>query len=468
MTAMQDTPAVPDDAHERTPWAPRYRAVLLGMLTLVSAGAFEGMAVATAMPVVVDALGGLELYATAFAAPVAGGVLGMVVSGSLTDRRGPAPATLVGAALFALGLVVAGTAPSMGVVVAGRGVQGVGTGMFSVALYVVVARTFPERLQARVLAAFAAAWVVPAIVGPALAGVVATTLGWRWVFLAVPVLCVVAVVALRPALRGLGRPGAPADGAPRGLVPTGLAAALGALALHVGGQRLEAGVAPGPAAVVVVGLTLLGVAAPRLLPRGTWRAARGLPTVVLVRGLLACAFFGAEVYVPLLLQGERGMHPAHAGLALTFAALTWSLGSWLRGRRPEGRDAQLLVAGGVLIAAGIGAAALAVAPGVPVAVTVLGWSAGGLGMGLTYPTASLLTLRLAAPGEQGRSTSALQVAEALAVATLLALLGPLFVELRAGGATPAYLTVLALAALPAAAAAAVARRVVPSDPAVPR
>lgn len=295
----------------------------------------------------------------AFAAPVAGGVLGMVVSGTLTDRRGPTLPTLVGAGLFAVGLLVAGTARTMSVVVAGRLVQGVGTGLFTVALYVVVARVFPDRLQARVFAAFAAAWVLPAIVGPALGGLVATTVGWRWVFLAVPVLCAAAVLALRPALRGLGHVTRSADdGARRGVVLTGHGAAAGALALHVGGQRLEDGFAVGPAAVVATGVAVLVVAAPRLLPRGAWRAARGLPTVVLLRGLLACAFFGAEVYVPLLLQGERGMHPAHAGLALTLAALAWSVGSWLRGRQPDGRDARILAAGGVLIAAGAACSSL--------------------------------------------------------------------------------------------------------------
>lgn len=460
-----------------SPWAPQFRAVLVGMLVLVSAGAFEGMAVATVMPVVVDALGGIELYAMAFAAPVAGGVLGMVLSGGLTDRRGPSLPTVLGAVLFGGGLVVAGAAPSMHVVVAGRFVQGVGAGMFTVALYVVVARVFPDRLQARVFAAFSAAWVLPAIVGPALGGFVATTVGWRWVFLGVPVLCVPAVLALRPALRGLAT-GEAADDVPGGAagqgpdggrvtdargrggrVVAGVAVALGALALHAGGQGLERGFEPGPAAVVGVGLVALVLAAPRLLPTGTWRAVRGLPSVVLQRGLIAGAFFGAEVYIPLLLQRERGMHPAAAGLALTLGALTWSLGSWIRGRQPDGRDRMLLAVGAGLVGLGVVVAALTVVPAVPVAVTVVGWSSAGLGMGMCYPTLSLLTLRLSTRAEQGRNTSALQVNESLSIAVVLALLGPLFVALRAHGVVPAYVTMFAIATACAAAAVVVAGRV---------
>ena len=110
---------------------------------------------------------------------------------------------LAGVTLFVVGLVIAGLAPSMLVLVAGRVVQGVGTGLYSVVLYVIVARVYPERLRPRVFAAFAAAWVVPGIVGPYLAGLVVEHAGWRWVFLGVPALAVPAVLALWPALVGL-------------------------------------------------------------------------------------------------------------------------------------------------------------------------------------------------------------------------------------------------------------------------
>ena len=59
-----------------------------------------------------------------------------------------------------------------------------------VALYVSVSRAYPERLRPSILAAFSAAWVVPSIVGPLAAGSVTEHLGWRWVFLGIPLLVV--------------------------------------------------------------------------------------------------------------------------------------------------------------------------------------------------------------------------------------------------------------------------------------
>lgn len=433
-----------------------YRAVTLGMVALITLSAFEALAVTTAMPTVAAALGGLSLYAMAFAGPVATGVVGMVAGGLWTDRAGPARPLLTGVAVFATGLLVAGTATSMATVVAGRVLQGLGAGMLIVAIYVVVARVYPTDLRPRVFAAFAAAWVLPSVLGPAVAGLVAEQLGWRWVFLAVPVLALPAVLAVLPTLRSLdgreaGREGddAPAGrddapGAPprrRPLLLLAVVAGAGALLLHWAGQQ------GGAVAVIglVIGAVAVAVTLPGLVPAGTLRAARGLPTVVLVRGLLGAAFFAAEVYLPLLLTSERGLRPAQAGLVLTGAALAWSAGSWLRGRNTGWDPGHVVRAGGAIIIAGTVVAGAAVLPAVPVAVSLAGWTLAGLGMGLTYPTLSVLTLDLSAPAEQGANTSALQVMESLTIAVVLAVSGPLFVLLLARDAATAFVTAFAVA-----------------------
>ena len=171
-----------------------HRALVLGIVGLVALTAFEAVAVATAMPVVARDLGGLHLYALAFAAPLAASIVGVVAGGSSSDARGPRRPLLLGLALFVAGLLLSGLAPSMEVFTAGRAVQGLGSGMLVVALYVVVARAFPAELQPRLFAAMAAAWVLPAMVGPAVSGLVAEHLGWRWVFLATPLLAAAAAV----------------------------------------------------------------------------------------------------------------------------------------------------------------------------------------------------------------------------------------------------------------------------------
>src|SRR5690606_17217461 len=196
------TPATTDGAAEVATLSPgTQRTVLFGMVAFVFLGAFEALAVATAMPTVAVALDGLTLYTLAFAASLASSVVGMVASGRWSDRAGPTTPLWTGIGLFLAGLLVAGLATDMLVLVAGRVLQGVGTGLYIVALYVLVARVFPADRRPKVFAAFAAAWVVPSIVGPAIAGRVVEHVGWRWVFLAVPVLAVPALVLMRPGMR---------------------------------------------------------------------------------------------------------------------------------------------------------------------------------------------------------------------------------------------------------------------------
>jgi MFS family permease len=377
------------------------------------------------MPTVARALDGLALYALAFGGAFASGVVGMVTSGIWCDARGAGAPVRHGGFWFVVGLVIAGTAPSMGLVVAGRVVQGFGSGLLSVALYVIVGHAYPEAMRRRIFAAFAAAWVVPSLVGPAIAGLLVQYVSWRWVFLAVPMLAVPAMLLIRPGLRRIDAPAAAcraAAGSGR-RIGWALGAAVSAALLHYGGQQR------GTLALGLLGLALfgLGACAPRLLPAGFVRVRRGLPTVIALRGLASAAFAGAEVFIPLLLSRERGLSPTAAGLAIAGAAMAWSVGSWLQGRlkQPVSRVA-LLRTGLLLIAGGIGFVALIVSRSVPVGVGVFGWAGVGLGMGLVYPTLSVLTLELSAPEEQGRNSSALQLGDSLFAATVLAFAGAMF------------------------------------------
>lgn len=309
------------------------RVLVVGMVALITVGAFEALAVSTAMPVIAEALDGLGLYAAAFSLTLATSVIGMVVAGALADRARPVQPLLVGVVAFALGLLAAGLATSMTVLLVGRALQGLGSGMFIVALYVIVARAFPAGQRAKVLAAFSAAWVVPSLVGPMISGFIVQTFGWRWVFLAVVVIAVPAAVIIVMTTWRVPAPDMTADGASTGPLPWrrfGLATLAGA-----GVAAMSLGAATDGAArtaLVAGGAIVAAVAGTPLLPRGTLRAARGLPTVIALRGIVAAAFFATEVFLPLILQTERHMSPASAGTILTVGAVTWATGSAVRGR----------------------------------------------------------------------------------------------------------------------------------------
>jgi MFS family permease len=423
--------------------SPKYRALTVGMVALITLVAFESLAVTTAMPTVAQALDGLSLYALAFGGPLASGVVAMVVSGTWSDLKGPTRPLWHGTAWFLGGLIIAGLAPSMEILVAGRIIQGFGSGLLTVALYVVVGQLYPARLRPRIFAAFATGWVVPSLVGPAIAGLIVEHASWRIVFLAVPAIAIPAALVMRPGLAH-GAAHEARDGRlwdKRAM--WAIAAAVGVGLLHYGGQQR------GVLQVVLLVIGLAGVIAfaPRLLPSGTFTLGRGLPSVVALRGLVAAAGFGAEVFLPLMLTRERGLSPALAGLVLTVSALSWTAASWYRGRPNQPfSHSVFLQAGMVLILLGIATATLTLNANVPVLVGILGWSLTGLGMGTVFPTLSVLTLEYSERDEQGANSSAAQLSDSLSTATVLAVGGSLFAALEPHSAVTAYLVAFGLPA----------------------
>lgn len=414
--------------------APPYRATTLGIVALTAIVAFEALAVVTAMPAAATALDGLRWYAVAFAAALAGSVIGIVLAGRWSDARGPCGALLAALAGLAGGSVLAGLAPAMGALLAGRALQGIAIGAIGVTLYVLAARTYPARLHGRVFAAMATAWVVPSLVGPGLAGVIVETAGWRWVFLLVPLAVAPTLFALRPTLRTLDGEGprAPAPAAPGRALVLALLTAAG-----LGGMHLATGLAS-PGARLAAGLPsvlVLAVAVPRLLPSGVLTLAPGLPSLVAVRALSAAAFFAGEAFVPLLLVQGAGVSTVIAGLTLTCGAVGWSVGAWLQSSsRLPLDETRALRLGGMLLVAGalvlVMAAALRGGSGQGVvAIVAGGWTVMGLAMGLQRPALGVLMIRRSAGAEIGRNAAALQLGDAIATAAALAVSGGLFATL---------------------------------------
>ncbi|WP_285114038.1 MFS transporter [Leifsonia sp. fls2-241-R2A-40a] len=422
--------ASPDAAPPGGVLSPRYRWTSIGMCLLITLAAFEALAVTTIMPTVSRELDGAALYAFAFAGPLAVSVVGMVAAGAWSDRGSPRGALIASVVLFAAGLLIAGTAPTMGVFVAGRLVHGLGGGALTVVLYVIVARVYPPVLHGRIFAGFAAAWVIPSLIGPFIAGLLSETVGWRWVFLGVVALVALAMLMVVPVMRGVLPAG---EGGPfrvgRLLWALLLAASVLALTLAAETSGPVQWIVPVAAAVVAA------LAIRPLIPTGTLLARRGLPSVILMRAVIAGTFFASEVYVPLIMVTQYGLSAAIAGLALTAAGLTWSAGSWVQGRFPGigNRTAARLGTLGLSIALA-SLIATAVWHLNPVLV-VVGWAFAGAGMGILYPRLGVLTLEYSTPEDQGFNSSALSIADATGSAVALATTAVVFAALRglAGG-----------------------------------
>ncbi|GGS16356.1 MFS transporter [Streptomyces griseoviridis] len=431
-------PAAPPGKPE-TVLSRAHRALSIGIVSVIVLIAFEATAVGTAMPVAARELDGVSLYAFAFSGYFTTSLFGMVLSGQWSDRRGPLAPLTWGIGSFAAGLLVSGTAGTMWLFILGRAVQGFGGGLVIVALYVVVGRAYPERLRPAIMAGFAAGWIVPSIVGPLASGAVTEHLGWRWVFVGIPVLVVLPLALALPQIRdrasgpvrGPGAPGEPAS-FDRRRIRLALAISLGAGLLQYAAQDLRwTSLLPGAAGAALLVPAVLG-----LLPRGTCRAARGLPSVVLLRGVAAGSFIAAESFVPLMLVTQRGLSPTLAGFSLAAGGLTWAGGSWVQSRaRLEPYRERLMTLGMVLVAAAVATAPSVLIDAVPAWTVAVAWAFGCFGMGLVISSTSVLLLKLSAPEEAGTNSAALQISDGLCNVLLLAAGGAAFAALGGGTVT---------------------------------
>ena len=270
------------------------------------------------------------------------------------------------------------------------------------------------------------------MVGPLVAGTVAENLSWRWVFVGLLPLVVAPVLLLLPGMSN--SPVDPAGPQRPSRTVAAFVIAVGAAMVQLGGQQFEHGRDALGVAVGVVGLLGVALAARRLMPPGTARLRRGLPSVVALRGLQAGAFFGVEAFLPLMLVTHRGLSPTAAGAVLTGAALGWSAGSWWQGRRQLRVDRDRLPFIG----------ALAVLLGLAVVRCGRHRGAGGgcgarVGAGRQWHGRDLLHAEraavpaLAPVAEQGVNSAALQMSDSLGSVLTVGIGGVVYAALRHEG-----------------------------------
>ncbi|HET8524174.1 MAG TPA: MFS transporter [Thermomicrobiales bacterium] len=431
-------PAQPSDAFVQEailppggPWSPPYRLLTLGLLITIVSAAFESLAVATIMPATANDLGGLSLYGWVFSSFMLANLVGITIAGGEADLRGPARPYVAGIVLFIIGLLIGGLAPAMIVLILGRTIQGLGAGLVSSVIYVAVGRGYPPEAKPRMLALMSSGWVIPGLIGPALAGIIADHIGWRWVFLGLIPICVGALFMSIRSLRVM---------PPGNLTARDTRRIRDAMQLAIGAGLLLAG--PGQSNRIfglllsVVGAILIWPALRRLLPAGTVRARAGLPAAIASMILLNFGFFGVDAYIPLALTDVRGRSASFAGLALTAATITWSAGSWVQARyvRRVGRR-RLERIGLALITIGSLGAILMLSESVSVIAGPLAWGIAGLGMGIAYSTLSLVVLETANKGEEGAATSSMQLGIVLATALATGLGGVLIDNFGSDGAS---------------------------------
>ncbi|MBI4884695.1 MAG: MFS transporter [Actinobacteria bacterium] len=406
----------------RTPLTAHQRRLAAGLVLAVMLVAFEVTSVITALPTITDELGGDSLYGVALAVYTLANLVALVATGEFSDRRGPALPFVVCVATLIVGLLVAATASSMMWVVIGRALQGAGTGGFSPIAYTLVKRAFPHDRQPMLYAYLSAGWVLPSLFAPALAGWVTDMFGWEWVFLGlIPFAIAVGLLAVGPMIPFRQQ----ASQRINSRIPAAFAAAAGIGVLVTGLRSANVLTALG---TTIAGSALSLPALRRLFPLGYLRARTGLAAIVVCRVLATATFLGADSFIPLAADRIHDQRPLVQGFVIIGAAVSWSAGQWIRATHPPLNPARAIRTGFLMLLLGIALVSPVLWSGWSMHATFIGWSVGGLGMGLLYNPTTVAAMSYATDGREGEVSSQIALADAVG----FSLMGGI------GGATVAF------------------------------
>jgi len=412
---------------EPPPWREVFQGergrLVIGLLILESLVAVYALVITAIMPAVRNDLGGTALYGFAFAAWGIATMVTIPITGHGVDRYGPRIPLLIVLGVQILGFAVSGLAPTMLIYIVGMFLLGCAGGATYAISMGTVAKTFPERILARVMALLATMWILPGLVGPPLGAFIASTIGWRWAFVVPIPMLVLAASLVLPALGEV----VPAEEADRLPIRWSVQLAIGLAALLGGLTLTNLWSVP----LAVVGLATGLPALLHIVPEGTLRARPGLPGAAVAMFLLSGAFFTVDSFIPLMLTELHDFTLMEAGIVITVATVTWSAGSWWQSRNAGNIDPGVLVTiGTALVLAGILGVATGLIAGAPVLLVYIGWTVAGGGMGIAFPTIPLSVMSAA---EEGKEAG--QLSSTLLMDTLGATIGS-----GLGGASIAFAT----------------------------
>src|ERR1700756_1427673 len=173
-------PSPPEDRSETT--GPNRPMVFVAALSIIFMAAIEGTIVATAMPTIVGALGGIDLFSWIFGAYLLTQAILIPIYGRLADLYGRKPVLLFGIAVFLVGSALCGLSWNMVSLIVFRIVQGIGAGALIPVSQTVVADIYSGEARARMQGYISSTFGSAAVIGPMIGGLIATHISWKAIF----------------------------------------------------------------------------------------------------------------------------------------------------------------------------------------------------------------------------------------------------------------------------------------------
>lgn len=314
MQAIASAELAPRVSHDRI-------LVIFGGLVLVMLlAALDSTIVATALPTIVNELGGLAHLSWVVTAYLLAQTIVTPIYGKLGDLYGRKRVLQFAIIVFLIGSALCGLSRTMMHLIIFRGIQGLGGGGLMVTTQAVVGDIIPPRQRGRYQGIFGAAFGVASVAGPLLGGYFTSNLTWRWIFyinLPLGIIALVVLAATLPSQSSYKQHAIDYLGA--GLLAAALAAVI--LVTDLGG---DAYAVSSPLMIVFIVVAVVGLIAfifveqraeEPILPLRLFRI-RDIWVTSAVGLIIGFALLGSVTYLPLFLQIVKGMSPTESGLRM--------------------------------------------------------------------------------------------------------------------------------------------------------
>ncbi|WP_238993653.1 MDR family MFS transporter [Nocardioides caldifontis] len=310
--------------------------ILVAVMLGTGLVAIDATILATAVPSVVEDLGGFTSFPWLFSIYLLAQAVSVPIYGKLADLYGRKPVMLVGIGLFVVGSLLCGIAWNMPALIVFRLVQGLGAGAVQPIGMTIVGDIYSLAERAKVQGYIASVWAMSSVVGPTLGGLFADYLTWRWIFLVnLPVGIAAGWVMWRRYEEKVESRNHSIDYLGAVLLAAGGSLLL--LALLEGGVRWEWGSASSlgifaAAAVLLAAFVAVEARATEpVLPLWIFRrrVLNASNSGAFVVGVL---LLGLTSYIPLYAQGVLGHGALLGGLTLAAMSIGWPLAASTSGR----------------------------------------------------------------------------------------------------------------------------------------
>ena len=310
--------------------------ILLSVMLSVGLIAIDATILATAVPSIVNDLGGFSQFPWLFSVYLLAQAVSVPIFAKFTDLMGRKPIMLVGIGLFVLGSILCGIAWSMPALIAFRALQGLGAGAVMPTSMTIIGDIYTVAERARVQGYVASVWALSSVVGPTLGGVFVDFLSWRWIFFVnIPLGAFAAWSLFRRFHESVIRKQHRIDVAGAALL--GVGSSLIILGLLEGGILWQWSSVPS-ITILTVGLALMIFfalverrAAEPILPGWVFRS-RLLNSTNLAALGVGMMLIGLTSFIPLYAQGVLHTTALVAGFALAALTLGWPLAASMAGR----------------------------------------------------------------------------------------------------------------------------------------